>query len=155
MGDNVAVTLPIRLGETQLAPKKALWGGRIAPSRSMFAIVAAAGMLVAHGAQAADFTPQECKVIAGIAGDVVKTLGPETLTARFRGTLLGFIAPERGKGVSCDGPAIEVTTDADVAAWTTMRMMLAAGDNPIDLQARGVKPMLVPSSAAVGADEPE
>ncbi len=104
--------------------------------------VAAAGMAVlatlfaANATQAAQFTPEECRVVAGIGGQVVRALGKETLSADFRQSFVNFLGPN----IACDGPTNIVTrTGPDIDAFNTIRIMLLQTNRPISLQDRGIR----------------
>jgi len=110
--------------------------------RSVRRTFAAAGMaalatlFAANATQAAQFTPHECKVIAGVAGTVVRTLGADQLSHAFRQSFVNFLDPN----VTCTGPtSIATPTGMDIDVWTVIRGTLASGTRPIDLQARGVR----------------
>lgn len=110
--------------------------------RSVRRTFAAAGMaalatlFAANATQAAQFTPHECKVIAGVAGTVVRTLGADQLSLAFRQSFRDFL----GSPLTCTGPTnIATPTGMDIDVWTVIRARLASGTQPIDLQARGLR----------------
>lgn len=114
------------------------FSGTSAFRRSAIALAAAATLFAAN-AQAATFSEQECKVVAGISAKTVRAVGPETLSQDFRRSLMSFAAPD-GQRATCSGPTnIATPTVNDVAAFNVIRGILASGSNPIDLQARGLR----------------
>lgn len=98
--------------------------------------IATIATLFAANAQAANFTPHECKVIAGVAGKVVRELGKDTLSLQFRQSFVNFLDAK----VTCTGPTnIATPKGPDIDAFNVMRGILASGEKPIDLYARGVR----------------
>ncbi len=104
--------------------------------------VAAAGMavlatlFVANATQAASFTPHECKVIAGVAGKVVRELGKDTLSLEFRQSFRNFL----DANVTCTGPTnIATPKGPDIDAFNVIGGILLHGETPISLSARGVR----------------
>jgi hypothetical protein len=99
-------------------------------------IAAIATLFAANATQAANFTPHECKVIAGVAGKVVRELGKDTLSLQFRQSFRNFI----DANATCTGPTnIATPKGPDIDAFNVMRGILASGEKPIDLYARGVR----------------
>lgn len=110
--------------------------GKQALRRGAFALATVAAMAGATtGAQAAEFTREECSLIAVTAGQVVQSLGANTLSLEFRQSLGNFMVPVRGAGLTCSGPAqIATPTGKDIDAYNTIRLLL-----PFSLQDRGVR----------------
>lgn len=109
--------------------------GKTALRRGAFGAAMAASLFAANAAQASNFSPDECNAIYAVSREVVTTLGKDTLSVDFRQSLVNFLGRK-----TCDGPTDIVTpTGADVAAFNTIRTLLAAGSSPIDLQARGLR----------------
>jgi hypothetical protein len=103
---------------------------------SAFSAVLAAGIVsVATGsAAAAPFTPEQCRIISAVAVDVLKAIGPDTVSPEFKQSFRDFLGPR----LTCDGPKqIRTPTVADIAAFNTIRSQLLAGD--ISLQAAGLR----------------
>lgn len=116
----------------------------LAKSRAMVAAgwmaagAALLGTAAPTPAQAAAFTEQECKVIAGVTSEVVRAVGKDKLSREFRLSMARFIGPD-GKRATCDGPTnIATPTVDDSAAYNTIRGILLEGPNPISLQERGL-----------------
>lgn len=67
-----------------------------------FALAAGATLLTSGfsgKAQAADFTQEQCRLVAAVAGKVMKTVGSPNLSVDFRTSLVNFIMPDHdGKG---------------------------------------------------------
>lgn len=88
---------------------------------------------MAHAAPA-PFTPEQCKVIAAVAVDVLKALGPETLSGEFKQSFRNFLGPS----LTCDGPRDILTpTGPDIDAFNTIRSLLLRGD--ISLREAGLR----------------
>ncbi len=95
-----------------------------------------ATLFAANATQAAQFTADECKHIAGIAGQVVTSLGKDTLSNDFRQSFRNFL----DASVTCTGPTkIATPTGRDINAYNVIAGMLAAGKYRIDLNARGLQ----------------
>lgn len=109
--------------------------GKQALRRGAFALATVAAMVGATtGAQAGQFTREECGLILETSRTVMRSLGADTLSTDFRRSLLTFISPD-GKTLSCTGPAQIVTpTGRDIDAFNTIGGLL-----PFDIQARGVR----------------
>lgn len=109
--------------------------GKQALRRGAFALATVAAMAGATtGAQAADFTKEECSLISVTAGRVVQSLGANTLSTDFRRSFLLFMAPD-GKTLTCNGPTqIATPTKEDIAAYNTITSFL-----PFDISQRGVR----------------
>lgn len=112
--------------------------------RGAFALATVTAMTGATtGAQAAEFTREECGLIAETSRAVVKAVGVNTLSLEFRQSLGRFLVPDRNVGLTCAGPTqIATPTTNDVAAYSTILSFL-----PFDLQARGVRAVAQLSSA--------
>lgn len=131
-----------------MSPVSAFSSGKQALRRGAAAIVAAGVLFGANAAQAGSFTELECKTVSGVAREVVKAVGKDTLSMDFRRSLLSFIAPD-GKQSTCTGPLkIATPTGADIDAFNTIRGLLLAGPKPISLQERGLQSVAsLPSNA--------
>ena len=71
--------------------------GKQALRRGAFALATVAAMAGATtSAEAANFTREECSLIAVTAGRVIQSLGAETLSLQFRQSLGSFMVPVRG-----------------------------------------------------------
>jgi hypothetical protein len=128
----------ILMMEAMMSIATSFSSGKQALRRGAFALAAVASLAAATPGQAASFTEHECKVISGVARQVVTALGPNSLSVDFRRSLLGFIAPD-GKRSTCTGPTqIRTPTDPDIAAFNTIRGILLQGPSPISLQERGL-----------------
>lgn len=107
--------------------------------RRRFAAVgmaALATLFAANATQAASFTPHECKVIASVAGRVVRELGKDTLSLEFRQSFVNFLDAK----VTCTGPTnIATPTVNDVAAFNVIGGILLHAETPISLNARGLR----------------
>lgn len=107
--------------------------------RRRFAAVgmaAFATLFAANATQAASFTPHECKYIAAIAGQVVTSLGKDTLSNDFRQSFRNFL----DASLTCRGPTrIATPTGRDINAYNVIAALLAAGEYRIDLNARGLQ----------------
>lgn len=113
--------------------------------KGAIATAAIGTLFTANAAAAADasapskFTEQECKVVAAMAGEVVKAVGPEKLSVEFRRSFMGFIAPD-GKKATCTGPTqIATPKHEDIAAYNTIGGLLLQGPKPISLRERGLR----------------
>src|SRR5262245_56912839 len=102
------------------------------------AVMLGAASLPSGGAQAGDFTHDQCRLIAAVATDVMKALGPTTLSVDFRQSLVRFVAPQ-GK-FTCDGPKDILTpTGPDVDAFNTIKDVLFAPPRRISLEQAGLR----------------
>jgi hypothetical protein len=113
---------------------------------SNYALGSAVGTVLAAGivsvatgsAAAAPFTPDQCKVVAAAISEVLRTLGPDTLSVDFRTSLRDFVVTD-GK-LTCEGSRDILTPTAkDIAAFNTIRTILLGGLHPISLQEAGVR----------------
>jgi hypothetical protein len=90
----------------------------------------------------ASLTTDECKVVAAVAGKVVKAIGRDTLSLEFRQSFRNWLGAE----LTCDGPTDILTpTVNDVAAFNTIRTVLVAGDHPLSLQDAGLRAVVDPA----------
>jgi hypothetical protein len=105
-----------------------------------FGTVIVAGIVstTAGPATAAPFTPEQCKIISAVAVDVLKAIGPDTVSAEFKQSFRDFL----GSGLTCNGPKeIETPTANDIGAFNTIRsVLLNAG---ISLQEGGLRAVTV------------
>ena len=92
-------------------------------------------MISIKPAEAGSFSRSECKLIAVVSAKVIKAVGKDTLSVTFRQSLRNWIGQ-----LTCDGPTnIRTPTGPDIAAFNTIRSVLAAGNAPIDLTGRGLR----------------
>lgn len=100
------------------------------------------GLAPQADAAAPPLTQAECRIVSAIAVEVIKAVGRDTLSVEFRQSFRNWL----GADLTCDGPReIATPTTNDIAAYNTIRTVLASGEDPIDLQAIGLK--AVPYSA--------
>jgi hypothetical protein len=111
-------------------------GGKRALRRGAFSLATIASLFAANGATAADFTPQECKIVYETSRMVVQALRKDTLSLKFRQSLVNFMGPD----TRCNGPKNILTpTVNDVAAFNTIRGLLLSPPARISLQERGLR----------------
>jgi hypothetical protein len=105
-----------------------------------FGTVIVAGIVSATGgpANAAPFTPEQCKIIASAISEVLGAVGPDTLSVEFRTSLRNFVVTDGN--LTCEGSRDILTpTTKDIAAFNTIRTILLGGPHPISLQDAGVR----------------
>lgn len=108
--------------------------GKQALRKGAFALATVATLLAANGAQAADFTREECGLISVTTRQVVQSLGANTLSREFRSSLASFMVPD-GRTLTCTGPTqIATPTGPDIDAYNTITGLL-----PFDVSRRGVR----------------
>jgi hypothetical protein len=113
--------------------------------------IATAAIFAGSSARAGDFTHDQCRLISAVAADVMKALGPSSLSVEFRQSLIKFIVPN-GKQLTCDGTKEIVTpTGADIDAFNTMRVILLAPPSRISLEQAGLRSVPRASASAGGA----
>lgn len=70
-----------------------------------------------------------------VSTNVIKAVGRDTLSVEFRQSLRDWLGD-----LTCDGPTdIHTPTGPDIAAFNTIRSVVASGDDPIDLTGRGLR----------------
>lgn len=102
----------------------------------MIAAAALAAVGMTGQAKAGDFTHDQCRAIAAVASDVVKTIGKEKLSVEFRQSFINFL----GAKLTCDGPKDILTpTGEDIDTFNTIMTFLEGGSKPIYLQRAGLR----------------
>ena len=110
--------------------------------RAALGLAAGAALLASPMAHAGDFSAEQCKLIATVSGEVVKTVGVQKLSEDFRKSIANFIMPEvNGKRtMTCEGPKnIFTPTGNDVDAFNTIREILLSPPRQISLQKAGLR----------------
>lgn len=111
--------------------------------KGAIALTTAAAVFAGTSAHAGDFTSDQCRMIAAVAGDVMKAVGASKLSIEFRTSLIDFIMPNvdgNGRKMTCDGnKRITTSTADDVAAFLTMREILLAPPSKISLEKAGLR----------------
>ena len=99
------------------------------------------GALFPHTAHA--LTLQECKGFAAVAGAYVKAQPKGTFSTVFLDSVKAYVLTSDGKGLSCSGNSITVTSISDLAGWLAIEN--GTRDNGINA-AREITIKLAPGS---------
>lgn len=128
--------------------------GKMALRRGGIAVATAAAVL-AGSAQGATISERDCGIISTVSEKVLEDIGTAGLSKEFVDSFLGFVLPD-GRRATCTGTRqIYTRTPEDSAIFSTFRRVLARPPYPIDLDAMGVRAVVVgrpvPTASSTGA----
>jgi hypothetical protein len=94
-------------------------------------------------ASASALSYEQCRTIAAITSQVVKTAGKDRLSSAFRNSMIQYVAPD-GK-IACTGSKeIQTPHGPDIDAFNTIRGLLLT--DGISLEKGGLRAVATPAS---------